>query len=99
MNPAIPAVEITHHADALRVRRPHREIDTRFLANLPNVRAKFLIQLPMLTFAEKVHVHLAHYDAIGIWVACGLFAAVTALDAQSVANVTLHSHKSRLKKA
>ena len=51
--------------------------------------AEFLVELPMLAFAEKVEIDLPHDDAIGIGVAGDLFGAVPPLDLKHVGDVAL----------
>src|ERR1700730_5897876 len=45
MCPAIPAIEITHHADPLSVRSPDGETDPRMSINLRQVRSEFFVDL------------------------------------------------------
>src|SRR2546423_732559 len=99
VNPAIPAVEIPDHTDALRVRSPDRKVNTGIVADLAKMRTEFVVKTPMLAFGEKMNVHFAHDHAIGIRVARDLFAAVPAFDFQGVRNITRAFHERGLEKA
>src|SRR4029079_5330601 len=88
VNPAIPAIEIPNHTDALRVRRPDREVNADVLTDLANMRTEFVVKAPMLALGEKMDVYFAHNHAIGIGIARDLFAAIPPFDFQGVRNIT-----------
>ncbi len=69
MDAAIPAVEIAHHAHALRIRRPDREINAVHAADLAQLRAEFLLELEMIALRKKMQIHLAHDRAVAIRIA------------------------------
>src|SRR6476620_3310402 len=99
VNPAIPAIEIPNHTDALRVRRPDREVNASVVTELANMRTEFVVKAPMLAFGKKMNVHFAHDHAIGIGVARDLFAAIPSFDFQGVRNITRAFLERGLKKA
>src|SRR6476469_7049447 len=88
VNPAIPAIEIPNHTDALRVRRPDGEVNAVVVTELAEMRTELVVKAPMLAFGEKMNVHFAHDHAIGIGIARDLFAAIPPFDFQSVRNIT-----------
>src|SRR5205807_10479311 len=99
VNPAVPAIEIPNHTDALRVRRPDREVNAGVVTDLAKMRAEFVVKAPMLAFGEKMNVHFAHDHAIGIRVTGDLFTAIPPSDFQGVRNITRAFLESGLKKA
>src|ERR1700756_2872905 len=53
---AVPEVEISHNADAQRIRRPHAKVDASNAGHFTHVRAKLFIFLVVRAFAGKVEV-------------------------------------------
>ena len=56
VHPAVPEIEISDDADALRVRRPHREMDAADAADFADMRAEFFVLQIMGAFAKKIEV-------------------------------------------
>ena len=52
----IPAVEIAHHGNPLRIGRPHREMRAAAAVELHDVRAKLLEQPHVSAFVEQMQV-------------------------------------------
>ena len=69
IDPAIPAVEIAHHADALRIWRPDCEINACRIADSAQMRAELFVNLPVLSFGEEMQIDLAHDRAVLIRIA------------------------------
>src|SRR5262249_55669616 len=60
----IPAVEVAHHRDRPRVRRPHRETHAGARAAL-EVRAELLVEARVRALPEEVEVVAAHCRGAG----------------------------------
>src|SRR6202166_2194936 len=69
MAPAVPAVEITYDADALRIGGPDGKSRTCVPVDLGQVRAQFLVDIIVVTFLVEVHVQLAENGTIGVRIA------------------------------
>ena len=54
----VPAIEIPHHADPFRIRRPYREKDPAHLIHYPGVGAQEPVGMPVLALAEQVQVEI-----------------------------------------
>src|SRR5690348_6926299 len=67
MAAAVPLVELTHDADAARVRRPHGEDDAVDTVDGCFVRAEAAVELEMVAFGDEVEVHRAEKrrEAVG----------------------------------
>ena len=76
MDASIPAVEIAHYADPRRVRRPDREIHSPVTADLAELRAKFLVELLVISLREKMDVHLAHDRPVTVGIPQQLLGAI-----------------------
>jgi len=70
---AIPVVEIADDGYALRVRRPYSEINAGRIADRPQMRAKFFINFPVLSFAEQMQIDVAHDRTVLIGIPRELF--------------------------
>ena len=68
MQPSIPAIEVTHDADAASVRRPHRERDSIDPVDRLGVRPQLLPQPLVPAFSRQVQIELAERgeERIGI---------------------------------
>ena len=66
MNPTVPAVEVAHDADAVGIRRPHREGDTVNAFKRTRVRPHRLPEAPVRAFAEVIDILLAENRTKGI---------------------------------
>ena len=66
VNAAIPVVEIPHHADALGIGGPDREMRAAHPAQFEDVGAEFFIDLVMSAFVEEIDVHLPQHRTEGI---------------------------------
>ena len=95
---AIPAIEIADNADALRVRRPDREIDPVDAADRPKLRAEFLVNLQVIALGEEVQIHLAHDRPIGVRIVRESSVTVPADNADAIIQVALPSRQDRLEK-
>src|SRR5450432_280267 len=69
VNATIPNVEIANHADAPRVWRPDRKINTALAADLAQMRAKLVVKPLMRSLSEKMQIHLAHDRAVAVRIA------------------------------
>src|SRR5436305_15044560 len=69
IDPAVPTVEIANHADALRARRPYREVNATGIADRAHMRAELVVNIPMLSFGEKMQIDLAHDRPVLIGIA------------------------------
>src|SRR5437773_12523249 len=87
IHPAIPAVEIAHHADSLRIWRPDREVNSSRIADGAQMRAEFLINFPMLSLGKQMQVDLAHERSVLIWIACELLRSIPTLDGKSIIEI------------
>ncbi len=85
MHAPIPAVEIAHHANAQRVRRPNRKMHPAQPGDLPNMRAHLFVEHLVRAFAEQVQVEIGKQRRKSVRV--GNFAAVAVVpaDAQAIA--------------
>src|SRR5260370_21650754 len=92
---AIPAIEITHHTDTLRIGRPDREVNAGRIADSAQVCAKLFVNLPVLSFAEQMLINLAHDRAVLIRIARQRLRAVPRCEAQMVIKVAPGSRHSR----
>ena len=68
MNPAVPAVEITHDAEPFGIGRPDRECNSVNTVELTHVSAKLFVRTLQRLLAEQVEIHLAQSreKAVGI---------------------------------
>src|SRR5437868_11587351 len=97
MDPAIPTVEIANHADTLRVRRPYREVNATGIADRAHMRAELIVNLPMLSFGEKMQIDLAHDRAVLIGIACQVMRSVPGGDSEMVRKIPCCVPDSRAK--
>ncbi len=63
---AVPRVDVADDADAIGVRRPHREVDAVGVANPHQVRAQLVVNAGVLPLREQVHVVLRDHPAVAI---------------------------------
>ena len=63
---AVPAVEVADDADALGVRRPHREVHADRRPDADAMRAELLERAVMRALAEQVQVEVAEHAAVAI---------------------------------
>ncbi len=66
--PAVPAVEVSHHRDALRVRRPDGEMRALRALVLHHMRAQRRPEPLVRALAQQVLVHLADHRAEAVWI-------------------------------
>jgi hypothetical protein len=68
MAAAIPPVEVADDGDALRIRRPDREMRAMDALMRHHMRAEHGPEVPMRAFAHQVFVHLAddRAEAVGV---------------------------------
>src|SRR5947208_15150747 len=97
MDPAIPTVEIANHADALRVRRPYREVNATGIADRAHMRGELIVNLPMMSFGEKMQIDLAHDRAVLIGIACQVMRSVPGGDSEMVRKIPCCVRDSRAK--
>ena len=81
---AVPVVEITDHADALRVGCPDAEDRAFHAVHFGEMRAEFLVEIPVVALGMQVDVRLPKNTAEGIRVARFPLIAVATLQAQVV---------------
>src|SRR5262249_11113076 len=84
---AIPIVEIANHADSLRVRRPHREINACGITDGAYMRAKFFVNLPVLAFGEEMQIDFPHDRPVLVGIACQAMRSVPSGDPETVRNI------------
>src|ERR1700730_8374035 len=96
---AVPIIEITHHADALRVWRPNREINAGVIVDVAQVRAELVVNLPVLPFAEKMQIDFAHDRSIAVGIAHDTFRSVPIGKAKLGSKVAGRLRHRRAKKA
>src|SRR5260370_36590659 len=92
---AIPAVEITHPTDTLRIGRPDREVNAGRIADRAQVCAKLFVNLPVLSLAEQMLINLAHDRAVLIRIARQRLRAVPRCEAQMVIEIARCARHSR----
>ncbi len=63
----VPSIEITHHADTVGIRRPHRESDTGDARAFAHVRTHLFVGAIVLLFREQVQVEFAERRQVRIW--------------------------------
>ncbi len=98
MDAAIPAIEIAHHAHAVRVRRPDREIDAVHSADVAQLRAELLPELEIVALGKEMQIHLAHDRPVAIRVARHLLALVPRDHAHLVIQLPRFPRQHRLEK-
>ncbi len=84
---SIPEIEIPYHTDALRVRRPDREVNAIDFPDFAQVRAKFFVKLMMTSFREEMQIDLAHEGTVAIRIAHRFFRAAPVRQAHRVVAV------------
>jgi len=62
---AVPGVEVADHADAIRVRRPHREMHPRGAALHDTVRAQ-LLERGSASLAQQMQIVVGQHPAIAV---------------------------------
>src|SRR5580765_4616831 len=78
VKPPVPIIEISDDADPLRIRRPNGEAGAMHTVNGSQLRAEFVINAPLIPFAEKIQVSLAQRRQKGIRIAASAnFSIVT----------------------
>ena len=65
---SIPAIEIADHADALRVRRPEREVNALHARDRLKMGAKFFVKIEMVPFGKEMQIDLTHDRAVAVGV-------------------------------
>ncbi len=98
MDAAIPEIEIADHADAAGVRRPDREINAAFAADLAQMRAKFVVEPLVISLGEKVQIDLAHDRPIAVGIAQQLLGAVESDDFHEIGKIARFVGHGRLVK-
>jgi hypothetical protein len=90
MAPAVPAVEIPHDRDPLRVRRPDREMGAIHALMPHHMGAKCRPQPPMRALADQVFVDLAQHRAEPIGIVMVERNAVGRLACQPIGAIAWH---------
>src|SRR5450755_4225149 len=98
MDATIPSIEIPDDADALRVRRPNRKINSRDSADRAQLRAELLVKLMMISFGEEMQIHLAHDRAETIRIVQLMFSVVPRNDAHFIVAIAFFSRHDGLEK-
>ena len=65
----VPAIEITDHADALRIRRPHGKARSRDALHRAQLRAKLVVEFTIVAFAEEREIVITQRGQEGIRIA------------------------------
>ena len=99
INAPVPIVEIADHAHALRVRRPDGEVNSLLIANRPQMRTEFLVKLEMISFGEKMQIHLAHDRSVAIRIVQRPLRSIPAHCANPVIAVTFFPRQHCLEKS
>ena len=63
---AVPAVEVADHADAIGVRRPHREMHAGGRPDADAMRAELLEHAMMRAFAEQMQIEIGQHAAVAV---------------------------------
>ena len=63
---AVPAVEVADDADALRVRRPDREVHAVGVADAHRVRAELVVDAGVVALAEQIEIEVGDDAAVPI---------------------------------
>ena len=66
MHTAVPSVEVADHADTVRVRRPHGEMDAGGRTQVYSVRAELLEDAVVGSLAEKMKIEVGQHTAVPI---------------------------------
>ena len=74
--PAIPAIEIPHHADTFRIGRPHRKTDAGYSVNFMFVRTEETIGMTVFPRAVKMKIEIRQLRRIGVRIVCNMFVVV-----------------------
>jgi hypothetical protein len=90
MDAAVPRVEIADHADAARVRRPHREVHAGADAVRDRVRAELVEGLQVRAFAEQVDVERREHGTVAIRIVDLARRSIGPLQAQAVIEILAH---------
>ena len=81
---AVPVVEITDHADALRVGGPDAEDRAFHAVHFGEMRAESLVEIPVVALGMQVDVRLPKNTTEGIWVTRFPLLAIVRIQAQGV---------------
>jgi hypothetical protein len=81
---AIPQIEVADHADAFRIRRPHREVHAVNALAHTQLRAELVIDAVVAAFAEQVQVEVRELVREEIGVVLGDFMAAAEAHAQAI---------------
>src|SRR5438270_7676912 len=99
IHPAIPAVEIAHDTDALRVRRPDREVNALGVADFAQVRAELVVEPQMISLGKQMQVHLAHDEPVAVGIADERRRFIPTREMNVIIDVAFHPGKRRLEKS
>jgi hypothetical protein len=83
---AVPLVEVAHHRNPRRIRRPHRKAGAGHVIDLHGTRAQAVGQLAVTTFLQQMQIQLAQQQAESIGVFGLLHAAAAIGDRQSTSS-------------
>src|SRR6266480_3519613 len=98
IHPAIPAVEVAHHADALRIWRPDCKVNASLFADSAQMRAELFIDFPVLSLGEEMQVDLTHNRAVLIRITRQLLRAIPRREAKMIIEVAHRAGHTRAKK-
>ena len=84
LDAAVPVVEITDYADALRVGGPDAEDRALHAIDFGEMRSEFLVKIPVVSLGMQVDVRIAKDAAEGIRVTRFPLLAIVRLEAQDV---------------
>src|SRR5205823_13486675 len=97
--PAIPAVEIADHADALRIRRPDREVNAVDATDVAQMRPEMFVELQMISLREQMQIDFAHDKSVAVGIADERGRSIPAGEMNAVIDVAFHSRQRGLEKS
>ena len=90
VHPPIPAIEVSNHADPLRVGRPYREKHARDTFDFKRMGAQGVISAPQAAFIEQIQVVVRNLErkSVGVigFIQLPLEKRIAAFDAQKIRN-------------
>src|SRR5262245_15712564 len=90
----IPAVEIAHHANALRIGRPNGKARSGHAVDQFKLRPELVVNAALITFAEKVEVHFPErrQERVGVTRAAHVAAIIGNNEIVGINTVRLLAH-------
>src|SRR5437870_10164202 len=97
IHPAIPVVEVTDHAHALRVGRPHCEINAHRITDCAQMGAELFVNLPVLSFRVEMQIDLAHDWPVLVGIARELLQSIPGSHTETVWKIPRRPRPGRTK--